>query len=145
MRDCTIAVNEKKSYFAYAWEVPEVGRKLRCDRIEFEPGEGPKLFAVNTSKVRQVEDYGEGFYKVTTASSEYYVKNVNVPEEKIHLASYFEEPTVGDIFACLMFNRLNGQLDRKCVHTSKVMEVRWFNGHVCRVRTKNSFYFLIKR
>lgn len=145
MRDCTVRVAEKKIYFAYASEVPEVGKKLRCDRIEFRRGESAMLFPVETSKIKQVENYGEGFYKVTTTFSEYYVKNENVPVKKIHLALYFEEPTVGDIFGCMEFEKMYGMLERTVVHTSKVMEVRWFNGHICRVRTQNGFYFLIKR
>ena len=74
---------ERKSYFAYAMLLPVEGKRMQCCRIEYQRGVSTDLVPVNTSTVRNVQMLDEGFYKVETNGSEYFVKVLESNNEQI--------------------------------------------------------------
>lgn len=67
--------SDDKVYIAIAHEVPVIGKKYTCYKLEFINGQ-PKLIACSTSAVRGIDYIGNNIYQVTTQNSVYIV-NVN--------------------------------------------------------------------
>lgn len=133
---------ERKCYIAFTTEVPQVGKMMYCGRIQYEAGVGVGIFTVSTSVVKSVEILDNGFYKVETVGSTYFVKVLS-SSNNIHYAMLIELPRVGDVFSCMELKLKNGFLDREPRRTTKVSNVVWHNGVICEVVTRNSRYFCL--
>lgn len=59
-------------YMAIAHEVPVIGERYSCYKIEFINGQ-PKLIAWSTSNVKGINNIGNNIYQVTTRNSVYIV------------------------------------------------------------------------
>ena len=59
-------------YMAIAHEVPVIGERFSCYKIEFINGQ-PKLIAWSTSNVKGINNIGNNIYQVTTRNSVYIV------------------------------------------------------------------------
>lgn len=131
---------ERKSYFAYAMLLPVEGKRMQCCRIEYQRGVSTNLVPVNTSTVRNVQMLDEGFYKVETNGSEYFVKVLESNNDQIRFAQLIETPVVGEVFSCMELKLKAGELSRDARRTSKVLDIALIGNGFCQVSTKNSRY-----
>lgn len=68
-----VSSNEKAIYIAIAHEIPQVGRRCQCCKLEFVDGH-PKLVGWMTTPVKEVSYMGNNIYNVVTCNSTYIVK-----------------------------------------------------------------------
>lgn len=68
-----VSSNEEAIYIAIAHEIPQVGRRCQCSKLEFVDGH-PKLVGWMTSTVKEVSYMGNNIYNVVTCNSTYIVK-----------------------------------------------------------------------
>ena len=64
--------SDDKVYMAIAHEVPVIGERYSCNKMEFINGQ-PKLIAWSTSTVKGINYIGNNIYQVTTRNSVYIV------------------------------------------------------------------------
>lgn len=64
--------SEDKIYMAIAHEVPQIGKRYSCYKIEFINGQ-PKFIRWSTSTVKAISYIGNNIYQVTTCYSVYIV------------------------------------------------------------------------
>ena len=64
--------SEDKVYMAISYEVPAIGKRYSCYKMEFVNGQ-PKLIAWSTSTVKGINYMGNNIYQVTTSNSVYIV------------------------------------------------------------------------
>lgn len=133
----------EKAYIAYQFdnEEPEVGRKFRCTRIQFDLKAKKYVeFPCCTSTVVEVGLLADDVYLVKTKHTYYIVKRCNVPEGKIKFAELYEVPRVGESMICKKLENKNGMLERVPWHTTMVFATEYVAG-VLKIKTKNSTYF----
>lgn len=63
----------EKTFIAIAHNVPVVGKRYECAKLEFVKGQ-PKLISWSTSIVKAVSNMENNIYQVTTRNSTYIVK-----------------------------------------------------------------------
>ena len=64
--------SDDKVYMAIAHEIPVIGRRYSCCKMEFINGQ-PKLIGWSTSPVKGISYVGNNIYQVTTCNSVYIV------------------------------------------------------------------------
>lgn len=64
--------SDDKVYMASAHEVPVIGERYSCYKMEFIDGQ-PKFIARSTSIVKKIDYIGNNIYQVTTCNSVYIV------------------------------------------------------------------------
>ena len=64
--------SDDKVYMAIAHEVPAIGERYSCYKMEFINGQ-PKLVSWSTSTVKEIDYMGNNIYQVTTRNSVYIV------------------------------------------------------------------------
>ena len=68
-----VAFDSAPTFMALAHTVPTVGKAMHCYKIEFSNNK-PQLHPWCTTTVKEIRDFGNNIYQVTTANSTYIVK-----------------------------------------------------------------------
>lgn len=132
----------EKAYIAYAIdELPEVGKKYRCTRIQYDFHQRKFIeYSCLTSTVTEFGYLADDTYLVKTKNTYYVVKNTKMPETNIKFAELYEVPRVGESMICKKLENKNGMLERVPWHTTMVFATEYIAG-VLKIKTKNSTYF----
>lgn len=133
----------EKAYIAYQFdnEEPEVGRKFRCTRIQYDLKARKYVeFPCCTSTVVEVGLLAADVYLVKTKHTYYIVKRNKVPEDKIKFAELTEVPRVGDAMICKKIVLKGEKLESVWWQTSMIFKTEYIAGLI-RIETKNSIYF----
>lgn len=132
----------EKAYIAYAIdEVPEIGKKFKCTRIQYDFSQ--KKFIEYPCLTSTVVEYGtlaEDVYLIKTRNTFYIVKRKGMKEREIKFAELYEVPRVGESMICKKLKKENGRLERIPWHTTMVFATEYIAG-VIKIKTQNSVYF----
>lgn len=131
-------VEKKEYYLAYSHELPKVGERFACERIEFK--NRWILTPVRTSKVVKIEIVDKDILKVETVASVYFVKSGETGDTKNYFATFIEEASLGSRFSCMQVIS-EKTFERKVRVASKVKELKKYE-KVLQIRTRNSVYFV---
>lgn len=131
-------VENKEHYLAYSQELPKVGERFACERIEFK--NRWILTPIRTSTVKKIEIIDKDIVKVETVASVYFVKSRETGDTKNYFATFIEDVSLGSRFSCMQVIS-EKTFERKVRVASKVKELKKFK-KVLLIRTRNSVYFV---
>ena len=132
--------NQKKVHLAYGYDVPAVGNRYVCTRLDIK---GKELIPhlTNLSTVREVSQLGENIFLVNTGNSD----NVVITNPRNTFFALIDHtPQVLEKLKCkrLIYSNSQNVAIQPCT-TSTAIEVSYING-LFRVRTSaNSTYLCI--
>ena len=134
-------LNQKKVHLAYGYDVPAVGNRYVCTRMDIK---GKELIPhlTNLSTVREVSQLGENIFLATTENSD----NIVITNPRNTFFALIDHtPQVLEKLKCkrLIYSNSQNVAIQPCT-TSTVLEVSYIDG-LFRVRTSSSStYFCIK-
>ena len=128
----------KKCYLAYSQDIPKVGQRFVCERIELK--NRWILTQVKTSTVEKIEVIDKDIVKIETSASIYFVKSGETRDTRNYFATFIEDPSLGARFSCMQVIS-EKTFERKVRVASKVRSIKHFH-NLLQVRTRNSVYFV---
>ena len=125
----------KKSYIAISRDIPQIGKRYECYRME-----RGILVRASTSTVRGIRKLSQDVFVVMTKNSYYITKILYLPEENVHFAKIYSKPELGKSLICEKIEFTKGGSFKAVLWQTTPVRAYYHTNGLYKVETRNSTY-----